>query len=270
MLHTGAQPPQHVALIDASYYCFRFHHAFASFSRRNGPNARLQSGGPHSEDTAILHMFLKFVLKIVVDALKHQVRQEPSNCDSPFGAPTSLVVVFDSVRDPEAVHVRRALCPDYKVRCSLVYRIFGRVLASGCAACSLGASLADRKRSEYPGLMFSALMFRNLKLKRHAAIHVLGDFYCRFPSGCEEFTGRSLVQMNRSESEVPAEVATALTELPGVLAHMGVKCIGLPNVEADDLIATLAAHYSESSSSSCVTIYSADKVRARHSVLPAF
>ena len=104
-----------MALIDASYYCFRFHHAFASQARRNGPSARLQSGGAESEDSATLHMFLKFVLGLVLDSLKHQMHEKPSDSDSPFGAPTNLVVVFDSERSPEAVHVRRALYPEYKV-----------------------------------------------------------------------------------------------------------------------------------------------------------
>ena len=53
------------------------------------------------------------------------------------------------------------------------------------------------------------------------------------------------------------EITTALKELPVVLGQMGVACLGMPNVEADDLIATLATHYSRTS---LVTIFSADKV----------
>jgi 5'-3' exonuclease len=42
-----------------------------------------------------------------------------------------------------------------------------------------------------------------------------------------------------------------------VLKQMGINCLCMDNVEADDLIATLAATFSQTST---VTIYSADKV----------
>lgn len=65
------------------------------------------------------------------------------------------------------------------------------------------------------------------------------------------------MQINRGE--VAGEVSTALEELPRVLRQMGINYIGMPNVEADDLIATLATTYSKTSA---VTIYSPDKVRS--------
>lgn len=64
-------------------------------------------------------------------------------------------------------------------------------------------------------------------------------------------------QTQANRGAVDDEVQTALEELPAVLKHMGVNCLAMSNVEADDLIATFAATYSKTSA---VTIYSADKV----------
>lgn len=64
------------------------------------------------------------------------------------------------------------------------------------------------------------------------------------------------VQANRGEAS--GEIVQALSELPLILKHMGINSLNMSNVEADDIIATLAAHYSQTSK---VTIYSADKVR---------
>lgn len=73
-------------------------------------------------------MFLRFVLEMILDSLKHQKQEQlaqqgstdsignGSSSDSPFGFPTRVVVVFDSERCPEAVHLRRELYPEYKVR----------------------------------------------------------------------------------------------------------------------------------------------------------
>jgi hypothetical protein len=87
-----------VALVDASNYIFRFHHALKS--------SRLKSFDG-TEDTSIQHLFLKFVIALCEGKYM-----------GPFGKATYLVVVFDGVRSLEAINVRRQILPQYKVRTS--------------------------------------------------------------------------------------------------------------------------------------------------------
>lgn len=111
---THSAPERHIALIDASYYCFKYHYAFG----KSDADTRLTAEGADGSDTAIQHMFLKFVLGLVLDSLRDPSvppGQAVKGIDSPFGAHTGLVVVFDSEKEEDAIHFRRELCPEYKV-----------------------------------------------------------------------------------------------------------------------------------------------------------
>jgi 5'-3' exonuclease len=66
----------------------------------------------------------------------------------------------------------------------------------------------------------------------------------------------SCMQSNRGPR--PEEISKALQQLPPVLKSMGVNVLCLPDVEADDVIATLATDFA--SRENLVSIFSADKV----------
>lgn len=113
--HDHGYPAANVVLMDASSFCYRFHHAAS----------RSMSAGGAS--TAIEHLFLARVLSIAGREAAHG-----------FGPATQLVVVFDSPpRKSGGQPIRRSIVPEYKAcfppcSCSTVAHAPGSCTQANC------------------------------------------------------------------------------------------------------------------------------------------
>jgi 5'-3' exonuclease len=106
--HSNSNTLNAVALVDASSYIFRYHHAFNS-SRSSRERLTSERG----QDTTIQHAFARFVLGLLEEDQKR-----------PWGSVRSAVVVFDgggsrgaiTADDARGTSFRRQMHPEYKAR----------------------------------------------------------------------------------------------------------------------------------------------------------